>query len=66
MLTSFSHKFLSEMAEISDITVKRTQDTLGKLIQKPVLTDKLLRKPPFKFLYDIIRAVSGNMVSVST
>lgn len=47
------------MAEISDITIKRTQDTLGKIIQKPVLTDKLLRKPPFKFLHDIIHAVSG-------
>lgn len=45
------------MAEISDITIKRTQDTLGKIIKKPVLTDKLLRKPPFKFLHDIIHAV---------
>lgn len=46
------------MAEVSDITIKRTQDSLGKLIKKPVLTDKLLRKPPFKFLHDIIHAVS--------
>lgn len=45
------------MAEISDITIKRTQDSLGKIIKKPVLTDKLLRKPPFKFLHDIINAV---------
>lgn len=45
------------MAEVSDITIKRTQDSLGKLIKKPALTDKLLRKPPFKFLHDIIAAV---------
>lgn len=45
------------MAAISDITIKRTQDSLGKIIKKPVLTDKLLRKPPFKFLHDIINAV---------
>lgn len=45
------------MAEVSDITIKRTQDSLGKLIKKPALTDKLLRKPPFKFLHDIIHAV---------
>lgn len=49
------------MAEVSDITVKRTQDSLGKLIKKPVLTDKLLRKPPFKFLHDIINAVRNSM-----
>lgn len=46
------------MSEVSDIAIKRTQDTLGKIIKKPVLTDKLLRKPPFKFLHDIIHAVS--------
>lgn len=46
------------MSEVSDITIKRTQDTLGKIIKKPALTEKLLRKPPFKFLHDIINAVS--------
>lgn len=50
------------MAEVSDITIRRTQELLGKLIKKPVLTDKLLRKPPFKFLHDIIRAVSIQII----
>lgn len=38
--------------------IKRTQDALGKYVKKPPLTDKLLRKPPFKFILDIVKAVS--------
>ncbi|CAG9809458.1 unnamed protein product [Chironomus riparius] len=37
--------------------IKRTQDALGKYVKKPPLTDKLLRKPPFKFILDIVKAV---------
>ncbi|XP_069790406.1 TRAF3-interacting protein 1 isoform X2 [Narcine bancroftii] len=37
--------------------VKRTQDTLGKVIKKPPLTDKLLSKPPFRYLHDIFTEV---------
>lgn len=50
-----------KMSEVSEAAIKRTQDSLGKIIKKPVLTEKLLRKPPFKFLHDIIHAVSVSL-----
>ena len=43
---------------LSADAIKKTQDSLGKFVKKPPLTEKLLRKPPFKFLHDIINVVS--------
>lgn len=45
------------MADLDPEIIKKTQNTLGKHVKKPVLTEKLLKKPPFRFLHDIITSV---------
>lgn len=45
------------MADESEY-IRKTQDQLGAIIKKPPLTDKLLSKPPFRFLHDVIMAVA--------
>jgi TRAF3-interacting protein 1 len=44
------------MADLGD-QINRAKDVIGNLIAKPKMTDKLLSKPPFRFLHDTISAV---------
>jgi TRAF3-interacting protein 1 len=47
-----------KMDNINPAIIKKTQDTLGRLIQAPSLTDKLLNRPPVQFIQDIVKSVS--------
>lgn len=43
--------------KIDPSVIKKTQDTLGRVIQAPALTEKLLNRPPVQFVQDIVKSV---------
>uniref|UniRef100_A0A1B6EJN8 TRAF3-interacting protein 1 n=1 Tax=Cuerna arida TaxID=1464854 RepID=A0A1B6EJN8_9HEMI len=43
--------------EVKLEVIRTTQDSLSRYIKKPPLTEKLLRKPPFRYLHDITTSV---------
>ena len=42
-----------------DEAVARTQKELGAIISAPPLTGALLRRPPFRFMHDVVSAVTA-------
>ncbi|KAI9100499.1 microtubule-binding protein MIP-T3-domain-containing protein [Phlyctochytrium arcticum] len=40
-----------------DESMKKTADLLGRIVKKPPLTPKLLSKPPFRYLHDLLSEV---------
>ncbi|CAB3249248.1 unnamed protein product [Arctia plantaginis] len=43
--------------EVDPEVIKSTQIALGKYVKRPPLSEKLLKKPPFRFLHDVITTV---------
>ena len=40
-----------------DSLINETKEKIGAIIQKPKMADKLLQKPPFRFLHDTFTAL---------
>lgn len=49
-----------KVENINPSIIKKTQDTLGRVIQAPSLTEKLLNRPPVQFIQDIVKSVIKN------
>jgi hypothetical protein len=54
---------MSQEAKIDPAIIKKTQDTLGRIIQAPSLTEKLLNRPPVQFIQDIVKSVNFSFKS---
>ncbi|OAF71626.1 hypothetical protein A3Q56_00600 [Intoshia linei] len=51
-----------------NIAIEKTKDEMSKIINKPKMTPKLLSKPPFRFIHDIvtnINVITGIFKNVS-
>lgn len=46
--------------EVDPAVIRKTQESLGKYVKKPPLTEKLLQRPPFKFIMDVVKVVRAD------
>uniref|UniRef100_A0A8C3B1T9 TRAF3-interacting protein 1 n=2 Tax=Cairina moschata TaxID=8855 RepID=A0A8C3B1T9_CAIMO len=42
---------------MNEAVLKQTREALGRVIRRPPLTDRLLSRPPFRYLHDVIAEV---------
>ena len=54
-----SPKSSGEDYSVCDGAIETTHNLLGALIAQPPLKEKLLRRPPFRFLHDIVMSVTA-------
>lgn len=50
---------MSSESKIDPAVITKTQNTLGRIIQAPALTEKLLSRPPVQFIQDIVKSVTS-------
>ena len=48
---------MNEMSDDAPTWVTLTQSTLGSVVLKPKLSARILSKPPFRFLHDVVMEV---------
>jgi TRAF3-interacting protein 1 len=41
-----------------DSIIEQAKNAVGAIIQRPKMTEKLLARPPFRFLHDTVTAIS--------
>uniref|UniRef100_A0A493SYG5 TRAF3-interacting protein 1 N-terminal domain-containing protein n=1 Tax=Anas platyrhynchos platyrhynchos TaxID=8840 RepID=A0A493SYG5_ANAPP len=42
---------------MNEAVLRQTREALGRVIRRPPLTDRLLSRPPFRYLHDLIAEV---------
>ena len=57
MFFNFLSVLLQTVMAVDAEVIRKTQDSLGLYVKKPPLTEKLLNKPPFRFLHDVFTVV---------
>jgi hypothetical protein len=56
-LTETDNKSMKRSVEECNEDINQTREMIARIVAKPTCSDKLLSKPPFRFLHDIFMAI---------